>query len=737
MTFLAPFFLLGIGAAVIPLIVHLRRSRRAVRIVFSTARFFDEDFIRSARRARLRDLLLLLLRMALLCLLALALAQPVITLPRLRRVLGQAGRRRTVALVMDDSASMSLRDSEGQLFERARAAALDVLDGLSSLNGDRATVILAGARDSGPDVLFKDPSEDLDAVRAAILQVTPADLGTDLAAAVRQAAAAIGSSPETGSGRGSGGEVYVFSDMQAAGFEGATGLSAGPLASLVLVSVHPDTTLVRDNLSVDAIQYGSPRPLTGIPFSFRVLLTNHGNRPRTASVRFRVEKEDIARQRVDLAPSRSRVVRFVHRFGQPGWAAGDVSLEFEQGDTPDGLDVDNRRHFAVHVHERLRVLAVNGAPSELPMKDELFFFRLAMTAAGPDASPVFVDTIRPEQITADRLEQAPVTLLANVASLSPDVFRALERYVDTGGSLLVTLGDRVDPDVYASWVGEHRLHGGLLPARLLDRLGPDAVATDVIAGIDDTHPALAGFGDARLGTLTSVRFSGYYHLDPKDGAVLLADGKGRPLMVEKEFGRGRVMLFATSLDRDWTDFPLQPAYVPWLYRILGYLSRTGPDPWGFVRTGQILRLPVSAVLSDPVKIVQPDGSIGYPRPDPLATADASTEIFADTARSGVYRVLRGAAADERPMAVFAANLPDIESEPALVDEQGFENMIDAESPWLFVEDPEQVARASRTVRHGLGLWDQFLIVALAVAIAEPWLANRFSRRKALPGSPTS
>ncbi|NQT91779.1 MAG: BatA domain-containing protein [Lentisphaerae bacterium] len=737
MTFLAPLFLLGIGAALIPLIVHLRRSRRAVRIVFSTARFFDEDFIRSARRARLQDLLLMLLRMALLCLLALALAQPVITLPRLRRTLGMSIGRRTVALVIDDSASMALRDGDGRLFDRSRSAALEVLDGLSTLNGDRATVVLAGARDTGPEVLFEEPSEDLEAVRASILLLTPADLGTDLARAVEKAAAVIGSSPDSESGRGSGGEVYVFSDMQAAGFEGAVNLSAGPLASLVLVSASPDASLVRDNLSVDAIQYGSPRPLTGVPFSFRVLLTNHGKRPRTASVRFRVEGKDIARQRVDLAPSRSRVVRFVHRFGRPGWSAGEISLAFEQGDSPDGLDVDNCRYFAVHVLDQLRVLAVNGAPSELPMKDELFFFRLAMSAAGPDLSPVVIDHVRPDDITPERLAQAPVTLLANVARLSPGTLKTLERHVDAGGSLFVALGDRVDPEVYGSWIGEHRLHGGLLPARLVERLGPDAVGTDFIAGIDDTHPALAGFGDARLGTLTSVRFSGYYHLDPSDAAVLLSDSKGRPLMVEKQFGRGRVILFATTIDRDWTDLPLQPAYVPLLYRLLGYLSHKGSDPWGFVRTGQLLRLPTPAVLADPVKIVRPDGSIGYPQPDPTAPADASTEVFADTGRSGVYRVLRGSSTDEEPIALFAANLPDVESEPALLNEKAFEDVMAPDTPWLFVDDPEQVAEASRTMRHGLGLWDHFLIVALAIAIVEPWLANRLSRRRNLPGRPAS
>ena len=106
MAFLAPWFLAGLIAVAVPLIIHLRRSRRATRIVFSTTRFFDDRFIRSARRARLQDRLLMLLRMLLLALLALALARPALRLPGISRLFGLGGGKRVVALVVDDSASM-------------------------------------------------------------------------------------------------------------------------------------------------------------------------------------------------------------------------------------------------------------------------------------------------------------------------------------------------------------------------------------------------------------------------------------------------------------------------------------------------------------------------------------------------------------------------------------------------------------------------------------------------------
>ena len=75
-TFLSPLFLIGLLAAAIPLVIHLSRSRRTKKMRFSTTRFFTDQFLRSYRMSRLKELLLLAFRMALCALLAAALARP-------------------------------------------------------------------------------------------------------------------------------------------------------------------------------------------------------------------------------------------------------------------------------------------------------------------------------------------------------------------------------------------------------------------------------------------------------------------------------------------------------------------------------------------------------------------------------------------------------------------------------------------------------------------------------------
>ena len=133
LTFLTPLFLVGALAAAIPLVIHLSRSRRTKKMRFSTTRFFTEQFLRSYRMSRLKELLLLACRMALFFFLAVALARPLL-LPR-----GQSaflGGSRNVVLVIDNTASMGQVEDGSPIFEKARAAARDVLAGLKP--GDTA-----------------------------------------------------------------------------------------------------------------------------------------------------------------------------------------------------------------------------------------------------------------------------------------------------------------------------------------------------------------------------------------------------------------------------------------------------------------------------------------------------------------------------------------------------------------------------------------------------------------------
>jgi hypothetical protein len=750
MTFLTPLFLLGLLSAAIPLLIHLSRSRRTKKIQFSTTRFLTDQFLRSYRMSRLKELLLLAVRMALCALFAIALARPLL-LPKGQSVI--VGQSRSVAFVLDDSASMGLLDEGQPLLAKARQVARDLLGELKP--GDTASVVLAGRRAAGPQVLFAEPTSNLPDVRQALDGVTVAALGTDLSEAVRRAEDVLRSSTAQSK------EIYVLSDLQDSGWE----LSDAPASatksdSLVFfVRLRAAST---ENLAVTAMQYATSRPMVGVPFLIRPHVRNAGKQMRDATVSLIVDGKKVGEQELKgLQSGRWQVPRFHHTFDKGGWHSGYVEVADES------LAADNRRYFAFQVLDSIKLLAVNGAPSSVPRLDELFFLRLALSAASEGASPIQMDTIAAPGLADRDLASYPLVLLANVESLPLAAVEKLERYVDSGGSVWFFLGDKVNPAFYNDMLaGPTRLHGGLLPARLSNletgRAGsvsppselepatprgadaprsPTGYDVASIGNVNTDHPALSNFGEAGSANLSGVTFKSLWRLDPQGGDVLMRTNSDVPILCEKRFGKGRSLVFASTCDRNWTNFPVRPAFLPWLYRLVGHLAQQPLDDAGFRLTGEIVLLP-TGTTSSVWQVKRPDDSVSFAAP---ADPTSSRIDFNDTEQSGVYSVTSTDAAS--PVMQFVANLESYESDLQFLDdmlaeaeqpgrqlsreeriERGLADLLPGHPLVTYVADAANIVGASQAARRGFKLWDVMLVIVLLLALFEPWFANWISWR---------
>ena len=750
LTFLSPVFLAGLAAAVIPLLIHLSRSRRRRRMAFSTTRFFTDQFVRSYRMSRLKELLLLAARMALFACFAFALARPLF-LPEGRSYLTG---RRSVVLVVDNSASMGYTEDGARMIERAKAAAGKVLDGLRE--GDTASIVLAGRRAEGPEILFPEPTPELGDVRQALDQVDATALGTDLTAALGRAEEVARES--TARSR----EIYVLSDLQDSGWELREEDDASRNSDLAyfLVRLRPEAVA---NLSVTAIQYAAARPTVGIPFSIRPHIRNAGEAAAAADVALFVDDEKVGEKRLDeLQAGRWGVTRFHHAFATGGWHSGYIEISPASQGSSDGLAEDNRRYFAFEVLDSIRVLAVNGSPSNVKRMDELFFLRTALTASPEGQGSVQLDEITPAQLRDTNLAAYPLVLMANVPSAPLPAVEKLEAFVDRGGALFVFLGDKINPAFYNEhFAGATRLHGGLLPGRLEavegnpegdDEAGPrfrGGGSGRFIAGIDFAHPALVAFEDPDFANLPGVTFRALWGLEPAPESVVLArTNTGAPVLCEKTFGKGRVLLFTSTCDRDWTSFPVRPAFLPWIHRLVAYLAQKPLARAGFYATGEHIPLRVSASEGiTPIVVKQPGGTVVPARTrGPAPGPDPDTPlVFTATAQAGVYTILQ--TGQTRSPQLFVANVEAYESDLTYLDdvlggdaddgegaariariEAGFKELLPGRPLINYVDAPEKLAEASLTARRGIRLWDAFLIAVLVLALLEPWLANRISLR---------
>src|SRR5207302_146854 len=197
-TFLHPLALLGLVAAGIPALLHLLERRIPPEAEFPPLRYLSEAERQSARRLRLRHVLLLLLRTALIALIVLAAARPLVPAPAPATLRRAALHQRTaLVVILDNSVSSGVVVDGRPMLDRLRAAA-------------RASLAAAGASDRLWLVLADGVARA--GTREALLAtldsagVSPRRL--DLTAAVRDAARLVDAEPLEGR------EVHVMSDLQ-------------------------------------------------------------------------------------------------------------------------------------------------------------------------------------------------------------------------------------------------------------------------------------------------------------------------------------------------------------------------------------------------------------------------------------------------------------------------------------------------------------------------------------------
>ena len=179
MAFLNPLLLFGIFGIASPIIIHLLAKKKIKRVVWAAMRFLKNVVEKNQRRLTLEDIILLLLRCALLVLLALALARPSF---KKGGFAGFGDSNEVAIIAIDNSASMSQTDGATSKFEQAQKAAEDVLDSLPS--GSSVAVWLVS--DVVKNVI-PEPTHDLALARQSIREAQRSDRGTEMPSALRRA----------------------------------------------------------------------------------------------------------------------------------------------------------------------------------------------------------------------------------------------------------------------------------------------------------------------------------------------------------------------------------------------------------------------------------------------------------------------------------------------------------------------------------------------------------------------
>lgn len=664
MSFLAPGYVALTVLFAVPIAIHLiGRSRAKVRR-FAAIELLMRGDKRVARRTKIRQWLLLLLRALAIAAVPLILAKPFFEAASDDLPATAVGGAQSAVLVIDDSMSMSAEKRGQSLLEAARTRARRIIEALG--NDSDAAIVLASHGGGAP---VPQLTADRAKLERAVTDVRPTYRPTDITGALKRAAQILENAarPER--------RVYLLSDLAAHGFASDPPWAAGRGPELVPIDLGdgkplPNRAIV--DLKTEPAAHLGPR---GVRVSIEV--ANFGaDEIKDLPVTLRVDGKPVTKGLVDVPAHGRATKRFFHVFTL-STNESEIGVHELAGELPpDALVADDRRFARVEVRRDLRVLVVDGDPRTSRRDDEVFYLETALRPGDRDDSQLDVTTVAPDELANRRLPDFDVVFLCNVKA--PDG-AALKDYVQHGGGLFVALGDNVDADAYNDALGD------LLPQPLqaLRTVGATAADRDDgerqaagagqrLARIDRNHPLLAPLAEQHaVEALEAARFSRYALFRPtaeSQRQVLLRFADGAPALIESRYGEGRVLLWASTIDRDWTNLPIQPAFLPLVQQSTRYLARAPMrEPEAPLVVGQHHDIAIhDGELR--VEVTQPSGRQRMFERDKIVGRKALA--FDATDEPGIYRVAsagRDGVMHPRRDATFVVNVDAAESDLTPID----------------------------------------------------------------------
>ncbi len=666
MGFLAPWFFAGAAALAVPLYLHLLRRHTSTPQPFSSLMFFEPRTQSSIRHRRLRYLVLLALRLALLTLLVLAFADPFINRPA-----ASVATNKLLVLVIDNSFSMRA----GTRLADAKREALSML--ASRPPTERAQIFALG---SGLEAMSQ-PTDDSRALQAAVEAVQPTDargnfggLSRGLRSFSNSVAGPI--------------DLHFFSDMQKSGMP--ANFSDLALPEKVSLTLHPVVKSTAANWAVESVN--APGQVWDVKKArVQAVIAGYGTPAATRTASLVVNGKSIVTQKVQIPANGRATVEFNSLNVPYGFSRCAVRI-----DSADALPADDISYFAVERRDPQQVLFLH----QVSDKRSSIYFGAALGASAESAFTI--ESVAADQAASLQASKYSFVVLSDVPSLPSSFENDLTRYVRGGGGVLIAAGTSIG----------HASRIPLFGANILDAhyysSGPGGYLT--VGDTDPSHPSIA-----KADRWSDVKFYYAVKVDPSGSQVVARLTDGTPLLLDKKIGEGRVLLLASGLDNLTNDFPLHPDFVPFVEQTAFYLSGS-ERPGGSRVVGSYLQLRTAKERAVSVEVIDPEGR------RPLSLQEASTAQTYQLNEAGFYELRLANGRQD----VVGVNADRRESDLAVMSPDALSLWAGKPNQPAATSPAQTVAAASGSAPEKFSprsLWWYVMLLVLLTAVVESWVAN--------------
>jgi Aerotolerance regulator N-terminal len=649
LTFLSPLLIWGTLLGAIPIIIHLLNRRRFRRVEWAPMHYLRLTIQRNRRRIQFEQLLLLLLRIALIVLLFFYLARPLLNPTGLETWLGSGGRTSQVVLV-DDSLSMGYSAGDSTAFARAKEAAGALVASIRPQ--DRCTIVTTSA--PRVPVLHEVEGTRRDELLGAASSLPLSATHAAWPAVLEGLDEVVRSCTYPTK------QLTILTDLRKAGWDrrvtSTTGRWMQDGLRVRIVDLGDDEAA---NIALEGLVPLDRTILSGAPSRWEAVVRNDSPRVISgAKAILRVDDKPTELKLPEIAPREVTRVPLAVQF--PGSGPHEFSLQLPD----DALPGDNQRWGAVPVKDSLLIRLVDGEPSPEAFGSEIDYLAAPLSIGIGAAEAWRVEAVLDQDFLSPRLEQPDVLVLANVASINHEEAERLDQLVKGGMGLLIFTGAKLDVGLYNDML--FRQDNRLLPCPL------KSLTDETIHGIfiEPLHPSpLEKLLDLKASALERVSVRQFMSVEepaePGDVRVLARwnNPPRSPAVIERIKGDGRVLLWTTTADRAGNDWPIEPSFVLAAREAVRGAARPTPLA-NTITAGERMRRVVqtSQQLSN-IKVSPPGGGepeslSAVPKEEgPGKEAPSVLITVPDTRRAGVYRITWDEGSSGTQEDLYAAN-PD-------------------------------------------------------------------------------
>jgi len=668
MGFLAPWFLAGAVAVGLPIWIHLLKRHKTDPRLFPSLMFFEKREMSSVKHRRLEYILLFALRTLMVLLIALLFANPFI-----KRDPKAIGGKKVMVIAVDRSFSMRASDN----LSKAKSEAISLISRMRP--GDQTQVVALSGQVQALTQIVSDPAE----LRVAVQSIQPGDSRASFGELARYVRTLSESTHLPL-------EVHLVSDLQKSALPpGFADLRLDPTTTLVFHQVGQPAT----NFTVENVV--APQKIFD-PKKVRVQATvvSFPSPQETAekvskNVSLVLNNKVLQTKSIDVPIGGRAHVEFLSLDAPYGFSHGEIRI-----DGSDPLPADDHFYFAVERADPRKVLFVDDG-----RRRGSLYYRAALEASGDAAFQL--EVVRPDVAANQDLAHYGYIVLNDSGAISTTLEDALKKYLNAGGSLLIVLGPSsaalprvpvVDESIEAA------SYAGREGDRFLN-----------VAEVDAGHPALRS-----VEGFSGVKFYQAIHVTPAKSRVLARLNDQTPLLLERQMGEGKALVFSSTFSNDANDLPLHASWVPFVERSAAYLAGSGAEQPVNLVVDSYVELRNANTKSAAAEVLDPDGK------RLLSLEEAMTAKNFAVNKEGFFE-LKTASGRHTLLAVHADRR---ESDLAVIPDETL-------ALWRATGGDQTAAAASGTGndqdKKPWPLWPWILLLLLVVAMAESLVADRHLR----------